>query len=69
METLKTRTNEQKRTGGEKVHAPDWSNLRRNLAGKTSWNPSIRWEAGSGPDQLPYMYGVKMAGPKGVHHY
>ena len=58
-----------KSSGSEKIHAPDLAKLRRNLPGKTSWNPSIRWEASPGPDQLSYVYWLKIEGPKGVPHY
>ena len=58
-----------KSSGSEKIHAPDYAKLRRNLPGQTSWNPSIRWEASPGPDQLSYVYWLKIEGPKGVPHY
>ncbi len=58
-----------KSSGSEKIHAPDYGKLRQTLPGTTSWKPSIRWEVSPGPDQLSYVYWLTIEGPAGVPHY
>lgn len=53
----------------EKIHAPDYYNLRKGLPGTSSWKPEIGWEVSPGPDQLEYAYRLLIKGPKGVPHY
>ena len=55
--------------GSEKIHAPDYAKIRRDLPGLTSWKPEISWEVSPGPDQLEYVYWLTIEGPKGVPHY
>jgi hypothetical protein len=65
----KVEYSQKKSSGSEKIHAPDYAKLRRDLPGTTSWNPSISWEVSPGPDQLEYVYWLTIEGPKGVPHY
>ncbi|KPK21814.1 MAG: hypothetical protein AMK69_20970 [Nitrospira bacterium SG8_3] len=58
-----------KSSGSEKISAPDYAKLRRDLPGTTSWKPEIGWEVSPGPDQLEYVYWLTIEGPKGVPHY
>jgi len=53
----------------EKIHSPDYYNLRTGLPGATSWKPEIGWEVSPGPDELIYAYRLTIKGPKGVPHY
>ena len=56
-------------SGSEKIHAPDYAKLRRDLPGTSSWKPEVGWEVSPGPDQLEYVYWLTIEGPKGVPHY
>lgn len=56
-------------SSSEKIHAPDYYNLRQGLPGATSWKPEIGFEVSPGPDHLEYAYRLLITGPKGVPHY
>jgi hypothetical protein len=65
----KVEYSDKKSSGSEKIHAPDYAKLRRDLPGLNSWKPEISWEVSPGPDQLEYVYWLTIEGPKGVPHY
>ena len=56
-------------SSSEKIHLPNYYNLRTGLPGQSSWGARIRWEVSPGPDQIEYVFEFRIEGPKGIPHY
>ena len=65
----KVMMNSKKSSSSEKIYLPNYSALRKNLPGRSSWDRKIRWEVSPGPDQIEYVFEFWIEGPKGIPHY